>query len=415
MAGREPTPVSTLRIHRSPSVQTESTYCSFSDQLILEEGQEERDERNTNRYVEASSNIMEMSQITPPVSMRHNVHSHPFVQWASLYSTSSELATFGTIRHADIVSYSFCIREIPDIEGYLSANKSSYTRKERLRLIDLYRFAILISREDLHHLKSHWTGIIGTNIRTDKIVRVTLFYHTYLQPTSWQIIREIHCIVWPRDGIDEKALLDRPTITIQTIDSARYEWMKYGIEPLKQLRGSRSVLCALNNYIIIPVFQQFRHQGLRDDHSVIWEVPKTFFQSDTNIKECIELLRDDWLFIGSPQSGHRDAKENMVMVDPTDSGLDICEILPDLPEQFNEAGSLIALKPGDWPDKIPKFCLFVWVKEHFDDGNVLGELLKQPFARGEMFGQGELTKKDKENFRVWLEWLRKLGRPSQTI
>lgn len=408
--GREPTPVFPSRIHRSLSAQTESSNYSATDPRSSEVELEERN-NYSRQYIDSLPDIAETNQITPAASVQYKSHPHPFLRWATLHNDSPHLASFATIRHADLVSSSFYIREIPNIETYLSTFESSYTRKERLRLIDMYRFSILISRRDLHHLESYWTGCGNWVPFSSETVKVTLFYHTYLQNTSWHIVKELVCIIWPHDEIDEEALLDRHTEPAQAIDRACYQWLEHGIQPVKQLQGSHSVLCAFNNYVIIPVFRQFQPHR-RKDPDMIWVTPDQFFPSDSNVKECIELLQDDGLFAvkRDQQSSYFDADTTMAMIDSMDNDVDRTTYLPGLPEKSHETNSLIFVKPNDWPSTTPKFCLFVLLREHFDDAKVLENLLQQRLRSGEILGHSlELTKSDTSGLKGWLFWLRTLS------
>ncbi|KAF2109609.1 hypothetical protein BDV96DRAFT_585029 [Lophiotrema nucula] len=362
-----------------------------------------------NEQIEARPGMMSHRQNPRDNARRASIPAHPILRWADLHLESAEFSSFATVCHANIARFTFCIRDITDFEVYLSNAGSEYTRRERWQLMDIYRISIQISRTTLSRFESYWTqrGLAETTSSPDEIVRATIFFHTYLHHMNWQIVREIVCVIWPSEIVSEDGDLLHISSFVQPADVVSCATLIREFQPLKQLNGGQSVLCAHNDYTFLPFFEQFGHCGVPDNQHIIWKTPGGVFPSGIQLKACIKLLRDDALF-AFPTNGLCAADTEPITLSSTETQIDVSGILPGLPDSMAQASSLIAIKPTSWPMRTAKFCLFVMQEVGFDTAKALKQLLEDAVRNENMIGHRSeflLTKNEQAGINRWAEWL----------
>jgi hypothetical protein len=346
--------------------------------------------------VGARPGVMSYHQSPRAHPERASIPAHPILRWADLHRSSVVLSTFATVSHANIARYRFYIRDITDFEIYLSITGSEYARKDRWQLMCLYPISIQVSRETLSRFESFWTERIHEEpvSSPDEIVRATIFFHTYLEQTNWRIVKEILCVIWPTEIVDEDMELVQIDSIVTPSHAITFSHLSVLSHPLKKLSGSQSVLCAHNNYILLPFFD---HGGYS------WKTPGGEFPSETGLKACISLLKDDALFAFSKKA-IRPEDTGPITLASTETLNEASESLPDLPDTMNQVNSLIAIKPTSWPMRTPKFCLFVLQEENLDSAKTLTRLLKDAVLNENMIGHRSeflLTKEEQEGMTRW--------------
>lgn len=417
VAGREPTPASLVQYHTSPSVISNSTACTQSERIALESLNSPLHEMPNARNT-IHQTRMETSSTSAETHGTDSPDHHTLHLWLTELHRSSPLNLFANIRHSNIVSFSFCLRRLSDFAAFCSAQRSSLGRAEYVELLSLYELSILVAEADLYHFVTEWTGKAVTSHRSAKIVRTTLFYHTYMRSTDWQIVREIYCIIWPSrlPDDDTESLLDSPTTPTHTVDRVDYQCLERSFRFLKQSQGSRSLFYALNNHTSFPVFRQCQHQGEeaeQEDSYVQWESPEKFNIPGARIRVCIEILQNDAHF-GDREHGDRNdgvTCSSEILLNPMENDLEISQILPGLPD-VSERGACVVIKPTWWPARTPKFCMFVFLRKHCEDSDDLANQLEEVlrsctmFGAGNIFGAGnELGPEDRAGLKAWLKWL----------
>jgi hypothetical protein len=359
-----------------------------------------------NEQVEARPGVIRHHQNPQDGPARASIPAHPISKWAALHSESAELSSFATVCHANTARFTFRIREITDFEVYLSSGYSEFTRKERWQLMDIYPISTRISRGTLSRFETYWTQRhLGEPVSSPhEVVRATIFFHTYLEQTNWEIVREIVCVIWPTKIVDEDGKLV-PLVHIPQIDIDRlFQWSF----PLKRLSGSQSVLCAHNDYTLLPNFDHFRHSGNSDDRPVMmWQTSSDVLPSGIKLMACIKLLKDDALFAFTSNVMHAGDLEP-IRAALTKTPTEVSGILPGFPDTTNHANSFIAIKPSSWPMRTARFCLFVLQEEGFDSAKVLRQLLQDAVRNENMIGHRSeflLTKEEQAGISRWEDWL----------
>lgn len=196
---REISPTSTNPIRRSQSVLSVLSARSSSQQPLLE------------TMLEDDITAREVVNNGQPDFQ--DTSSHPFLRWADHRDLSTPWGPHTSIRHSDIVRFSFRILEIPEgqqsLEDLISSLK--YDRENltmmflhALKTIQQNQCTLPLKRAQIYDLAKYWTGINAQmpygqntmNRRPDQTVDTFFLFRTFCQQEDWQIKREVYCVIW---------------------------------------------------------------------------------------------------------------------------------------------------------------------------------------------------------------------------
>lgn len=372
------------------SHRTETPDTVMSD--IIETIEEMNPITSSNASPERSPTHNQGLGSTLPIPSSHQITTdHPFLRWATAHSSSEQLSNFATIRHANIIVYSFRIRDIHDMEQFFHRRASAHHLGSKLKLLDLMKSAIMLQARDLYELARYWTSKTPVVDNANGTITVSLFYHTYCRPNDWQIVRQIQCIIWPEDYYQQKmnglngVLVDK----LRKQQPVRLDRLLSSFVQLRSLSGRHSLYSALNDYCLLPFVS---------DRTVDWAPGTIFGIRPTIMKMCIGLLDDNLLFADRPNQ-----VEGISTVDGDEGNTEILQsILGEVPG-WQQA--VVVVRPDWWPSESPKFCLFVLLNDDYDNREVLVKLLRDEFSRRRFYGLDRCSPSDTRRLREWLSWL----------
>ncbi|KAF2175980.1 hypothetical protein K469DRAFT_755936 [Zopfia rhizophila CBS 207.26] len=388
-----------LRSMRSLSVQSISSDSSVSSSEPVADPKEPRNSESGNdieQDIEMEIDELPTSQKDVPQHKRDDDFSrnYPpgFRQWIIRHTLEPELSHFGTIRHSNIVSFSFHIRKISDVDLYLSTHTSDFDRGERATLLKLEKISVSFRVENLIREARVWSNDDTLNIDSHghETVRASFLFQTRCRPEDWHIVRDVYCIVWPLREPDTGRLLSRPTKVVN------HAVEHLNMDDIRGLRGQRSSWAALDAYTLVGATENNFRRGLS------WRRPMDVYLSTNVMHACVDLLQEKRLF-----SAHWSSSTVANINDWNSGAFQQYRFLnlPGLTRPVEPSGALIAVKPEWWPEETPKFCLFVHQEKTYDNARVLENLLEQTLRQRKFYGNGVIAA-DKVGLNDWLRWLK---------
>ena len=381
-------PAFSIRRRDSTPIHTESVRSSFSQASAAVNDDEDIVSNEDN------DNAMPGQEATGPQAreelgiciQKENVHA--FLRWADMHKASPYLSNFATIRHANLIAFSFRIREIADIESYYQSGVNQYSHNELSKLLELYQSAVAITRSDIRLLRSYWTGdysFVASSPGED-IVHASFFYQSYYRQYDWQIVREVNCVVWPSAGIHSEHILNRETAPIHSPQPhVQYHDFFQGLRPLMDMRGNVSTWCALTNYTLIPYLV-----NLDGENYVLWDIPdsSSVKVSQKTIGACKELIKNDSLFLQSTQLAREHGQSRIRILNPADFAWNLSHILPGLEDMdiSDQHDGIITVRPQDWPETCPRFCLSVMAANALDNPSAVPRILEWALTERKFYG-----------------------------
>jgi hypothetical protein len=305
--------------------------------------------------------------------------SHTFLQWAIGHAQSPLWTRIGSIRHSNIVQFEF--------QCFVNSGNARLA-DENIKVdgsslyMTLHAHAVTISAGQLDDIASSWTTkfLPISGLRSAGTVRVTFFFQTYCDESSWQIKRVLNCIIW---GEEELPVLDR----CETEDITKVMLQVRAIHE----RDSVSLALQATGLVL---------QQNREDGGLGW---KSFAQ--------IPLLVDAFNTLRHLEVGvyHRDMILGRVGFS---SRLLWIDTDPDSQHHYKPAAweqdarrgdSMLAIRSSSWPDICPKFCLFVLPRTGHESPSDLRRLLEEAVSMKNFYGDSDYrwNREDREAFFRW--------------
>lgn len=384
---REISPTSTNPFPRSESVFSTSSVRSFSQTLL----ESVREEDTIAQAVEGYDHLG-----------FQDASSHPFLRWADHSHVSTPEAFQSSIRHSDIVTFSFRVLWLPDNEESFPSLLFSPQNEVNslLRVIPVlkkahqHRQTLLLSIDQISEIERYWTGentqpSSGLTItKPTQIVSAFLFFRTYCRPEDWQVIREVYCIIWSSQAA--KFLKGRLNTNLDPrFESGRVQHSDIigAFQQLRNLSGRHSVAYALQNIsLILSPRSDISSTGRRLE----WRQPQDQGVSEPVIAQYFALFNSISKSGDRVRSSHHHS-HRLLRVTRTEQASDTPADLPHVPENVGQGGAMLALKPSLWPSQCPRFCLFILLDQDFDDKARLAGLLRYTIESREMYGELEKT------------------------
>ena len=403
---REISPTSTNPFPRSQSVLSVPSARSFSQPLL---------------DAMVDDDIMAEEVVSDNQPDFQEASSHPFLRWAG----HCDVWTPNTsIRHSDIVMFSFRVLEIPenqqsfhDLIYSLRYNRENSTMMlHALKVILQNQYTLSLKRDQLHDIEKYWTGVnaqtsYGRSITNhpDQRIKTLLLFRTFCQQEDWQLRREVYCVIWSSRAASLLSMILETDINFSfdedSLLSIQHSEFIRAFQQLRKLSGRRSVAYALHNtsLILLPCddasgrgsqlqWRQPQSQGI-PEHVIAGYV--ALFDSAS----CSEDLVQSYYH----QFGR------LLWVLRTEQGTDTPPDLERIPDNVGEGGAMLTVKPGAWPQQCPRFCLFVLLGHGFHDEAHLGRLLRYTIQVRDMYcvyedaaqGSEPLTAADRHLLRSW--------------
>jgi hypothetical protein len=326
--------------------------------------------------------------------------SHPFLRWAGHRDISTPWAAHTSIRHSDIVMFSFRVLEMPESQEsfhYLISSlrydhEKSTMMLHALKAIQQNQYTLRLKRGQIHDIEKYWTGVNtqtpyerSTMSHPDQMIEASFLFRTFCQQEDWQLKREVYCIIWSSRAASVLSMFLGTDIGLffdkESLPSIQHSEFIKPFQQLRKLSGRQSVAYALNNtsLILLPC----------DDASgrgkqLQWRQPQSQGIPEHVIAKAVALFDSASCSEDEVQSYHHQC-DRLLWVLRTEQGIDTSPDLETIPDNVGKGGAMLAVKPGAWPQQCPRFCLFVLLGHGFNNEARLGGLLRYTVQERDMY------------------------------
>ena len=330
----------------------------------------------------------------------HDASSDPFLKWADRRDVSIPWAANTSMRHSDIVMFSFRVLEIPEnqedfydlIHSLRYDHENSRMMLHVLRVIRQNQYTLPMTRGQICDLEKYWTGAntetsYGTNImdHPDQRIRAFLLFRTFCQQEDWQIKREVYCVIWTSRaasllslflGADIDFIFDEDSPpSIQQSEFIR------AFQQVRKFSGRQSVAYALDDtsLVLLPYNDASGRGNLLQ-----WRQPQSQGISGDVVKNSVAWFDFASCSEDIVQAYHHQGA-GLLWVIGTEQTTDPPPELMSIPDDVGKGGAMLVMKPGAWPQQCPRFCLFVLLNHGFQDEARLGQLLRYAVQMRDMY------------------------------
>ena len=300
--------------------------------------------------------------------------SHPFLKWATYRDASAPWAAQTCIRHANIVSFSFRVLLMPNFHEDARRLLSSSSMDEDMRapsldLLEAFQtpsYSVRLRRRHVWELATYWLGkdmppYGATSATTsDEVIKAAFFFRTGCEPRSWQIEREVCCVVSTFTGTEDESRPDE-----EFLQNQRHQTL-VALVQARNIFGKESVSCALTGFTLV-----LRHPHV-GENQLRWARPSS--EESLSVHEYANLFS---CATGDSNRSRLQHHHSMGLqhLRQADDVTEVTPFLPPISQDAGRAGAMIAVRPGSWPAECPRFCLFVLSENGVDDKARLGGLL----------------------------------------
>ena len=300
--------------------------------------------------------------------------SNPFLNLANYSHTSAPWTTQTSIRHANIVSFSFRVLLLPNFRdgAHVRRNTTLIDIHSRARSSGLLKslqqssYSVLLKRRHIWQLAKDWTGEEEMSLHdassatnSDEVITAIFFFRTICQSHSWQIEREVRCIMSTSTGTDVEPHPDERFLQNQ------YSQIRTALAQVRNIFGKESVEYALRRCSLI-----LRHS--EDEGQVQWAPPSN--QEKASVEQYLALFDSATTDSETSRLYHRHSV-GLLHVLGAGEMTEVPPFLPIIPELAGKGGAMLAVRQSSWPAECPRFCLFVLPENEIDNKAQLARLL----------------------------------------
>ena len=140
----------------------------------------------------------------------HQDDQHPLLRFSSSHNRAKPWNQHATIRHSNMVLFSFRHIAVPDEAEALGAWLDSFKAPEErpqfsqmllLRIIERCK-AVMITVNGVLQLENLWTRTNHQlSSKNDDPILAWIWFHSYVRPEDWQVVRELRCVTVSKPAI----------------------------------------------------------------------------------------------------------------------------------------------------------------------------------------------------------------------
>jgi hypothetical protein len=340
-------------------------------------------------------------------SYSNNAHlrdgsTHPFLSSATGADALSFCQGNTIVNLSNTVEFSFRALRVPHEYSFQRFLQLIQCETEDLRGISHQlelthgsKDSFPLSMAQIIELMEGWTArkfnlSPSTATQAGQPVKAFFWFRTYCRQEDWHIRREMNCITWTPQAI---RLLNPETATElensgeEIVRPIQLNRVRKAFSQLRQLFGKHSVMYALYDTNLILSHASPAHD---DESELLWAPPSLRGIEEAAIAQyrrlfhCVSQTRDleGNLFTQSARD---------FQLHPSGQPVDTPVGFPLVPESMGGEGAILAKKPNYWAPQSPRYCLFVWRKEDFDDKARLRYLLHRKLKEREVVSNNHDT------------------------
>lgn len=354
-----------------------------------------------NMTSQGSQHSQERKEITTLL----DASSHSFLRWAVGHSSAPPWTSLGSIRHSNIVHFEFRCHAIWRQQN----NQPENIDPDYHLICDLEPYwAFRILPEQLQNLAALWTMKSASfpALEHGEAIRAGLYFHTYFDPSTWQIRRVLSCMLWLAEPLTLTTQVNVERTTDQSQGHvagdqlpASFEMRDFerAILEVRQIHGRDSVWAALQCASMALVSStgsnnlswiSFLTLELTEEKSrIVMSLPEHKEIGDI-VVHCIDccdgLSQVSEEFRGQLRSPNLDIGRDMRIGD-----------------------SMLMIRSPAWPEACPMFCLFILPDAVDHSETYLSQLLEEAVSLKHFYGVGGYQLSMAE-WRILFRWRRAL-------
>lgn len=329
-----------------------------------------------------------MMPLTKNRQVREKIGAHHFLRWLRVPVAPHYQSQPYTIRHANMVMFSFSHLSIPSdkilLERLLVSIYQPHTAPiQEIASSLLSNFqdqregVVVTTRQRVDLLKSEWLKLSpATTAFTETVVRALFSVRTFVRNDDWQIERELLCISCSRKAAQVLASIagaGAEALRISTEWAAEtLEFPSSSFAELRSITGRHSATAAINNRVF-RLMQSSKHDGYQ------W-VPRSEVNESTR-----------WCFLWScgirmdklpSASINRQVNKAMEVLGTPRLPKNIKNLVQTLPLLEGSAALLRRILVEGDKSSISVYCLMVFKQVDFYDAQAIREIIDEVKARG---------------------------------
>jgi hypothetical protein len=346
---------------------------------------------SSDRTSEASSQILNHNDllVEPPSSEKpmaakiQELKNRPKVAFERIEledATAHPFLRYGpTLRHSDLVLFSFVQREMTDLKHFLKYGNPSYSRRAREQVIELEAYSMPIRKRHISYIMTYWT--LGSPLTLlddpheeaiDDVVSASFFFKTYIRANDRQIVRELSCIVWPRAVNAADAIFTTAAGNFQH-DYVHGAHVLPALRELQEIRGKASFWCARHEFSVVLSPPSVKPGTPR----VLWTLVNDHNTEALNIVS--DILQDATL-VNSEGWGAYQTSSGPILIIIGKNITPITESAQSEPESINLDSILMKVVRSS-SQASAEFCLYACYEEALDGFVGLKEALTRYLGR----------------------------------
>jgi hypothetical protein len=306
--------------------------------------------------------------------LRHtqDAASDSFLKWSNPLDSSLPWLKYSTIKHSDIVLFSFHYMRISREDTVLSNDLHWFNQED---LAKIYHCAMPMSERNLHDLEDSWTGNATMAANPHKLIKVSFIFETYCQPSDWQLRRDIYCIIWPlsiASILESSTEMELDVVVVPNWENlhTQHSSIIRAFHQLRILRGSQSVFCALNNCSLVLLSIPKQRDCNESSYNVEWTL-----RNESLVTERIFTFHFSFFDPPTGKTQHGSSHSGLRRTVSSDHGLEMPPAIANYGHESSTKYGTIAMRSLSGTPQGPKFCFFVSLDGDLDDGSTLGTAL----------------------------------------
>jgi hypothetical protein len=355
------------------------------------------------------------------LSLGDPTDEQPLLRFSSSHNSSKYWSEHATIRHSDLVLFSFHHAAVPEDPDALRAwltlpNTNGGTSQENMLLSCLIQEtnAVTITMNGILQLENIWmrtTHQLGSE--NDDPMIAWVWFRSYIRSRDWQVVRELNCLTVSAHSFKELvAIAGIPWAPLSDDWIAhRCHCLTKNVESLRSLCGKESAITAMLNLVLrLEIY-------LHDDGEAHFRWTK-----ESNTTTALDAdSRSLWKSASS--------RSRLQALQGRTSGFHSKELLEELlpgkvvppflanilkiPAGFGNSGAALLHHAPVWPAiAFPGYCLMVFDETSFDDEAAVGRKILRLSNAGDLYvpERNEIRRKDvsdleKRAFSLWADVL----------
>lgn len=340
---------------------------------------------------------------------------HPLLRFFISNNSSNHWSRHATIRHSNVVLFSFRHFAIPEdgealgvcLNSFRMAGGITHAAKCLSELLE-EKNVVTITMNGVYQLENLWARTSHQPVsENDCPIRARILFHTYLRSKDWQVVRELSCVTGSRRAIEELVIKAGNTWSWPSNDWTvhRCPCLITDTQSLRSLCGKESTTSAALNLSLHlePLVHDNAEAHFR------WAT-----QSNT---EADEARFDPWAALNLKSSSHRSIsglryRSILEELLPGRSAPPFLVPLLRIPTRLGVNGAILLKKPPSWSAICPTFCLMVFDESSFDDEPGLSQKITRVFNAGDIYvvqldgSRGNvISESDESAIGVWTDIL----------